>query len=50
VACAVLLLWPRGAIAAPGAGVGTQMDDDLPASILHLPLNGQDGRPTDPAG
>jgi protein SCO1/2 len=34
-------------IAQPGSGVGTAMDDALPASIEHLPLENQDGRATD---
>lgn len=47
LACAVLLLWPSGAIAAPGMDVGTQMDAALPADIAYLPLLDQDGHPTD---
>jgi protein SCO1/2 len=33
------------AIAAPGASVGTQLDAALPASILNLPLEDENGRP-----
>ncbi len=33
------------AIAAPGNSVGTQMDAALPASILNLPLENENGRP-----
>jgi len=33
------------AITAPGAGVGTQLDAALPASILDLPLEDQNGKP-----
>jgi len=35
------------AIAAPDASVGTQMAAALPASILNLPLEDQNGRPVD---
>jgi protein SCO1/2 len=35
------------AIAAPGASVGTQLDAALPASILNLPLEDENGRPVD---
>lgn len=34
-------------IAVPGSGVGTTMDDALPAGIAHLPLVDQDGHATD---
>ncbi|HTJ68097.1 MAG TPA: SCO family protein [Actinospica sp.] len=34
-------------IAAPGSGVGTTMDEALPASIAHLPLVDQNGHATD---
>ncbi|HTJ67156.1 MAG TPA: SCO family protein [Actinospica sp.] len=34
-------------IARPGSGVGTVMDDALPADIEHLPLVDQDGKATD---
>jgi protein SCO1/2 len=34
-------------IAQPGSGVGTEMDDALPARILDLPLVDQDGKPAD---
>jgi protein SCO1/2 len=33
------------AIAAPGASVGTQLDGGVPAAILNLPLEDQNGRP-----